>query len=262
MLPQWEVTLKACAFVPVILFGIFGNIILLIIISKNRSLRTPTNLLIANMAVADLATVLICPVVFMFHDFYQNYQLGAFGCKSEGFLQASLLVTGVLNLCAVSYDRLTAIVLPQEKRVTIKGAKKIMLSTWIMGCAISSPLLIYRTYKERVWKDFLECYCSENTSILPMYWHVLISALVWFPLAVMVICYSAIFWKLDRYEQKVLKREHPISVSYKTKVAKMLFIVLITFVILRMPFTCLVFIRNQMIKESVMNQVYLIYFLL
>lgn len=130
-----------------------------------------------------------------------------------------------------------------------------MFSTWIIGFAISSPLLIYRTYKERVWKDFLECYCSENTSILPMYWHVLISALVWFPLAVMVICYSAIFWKLDRYEQKVLKREHPISVSYKTKVAKMLFIVLITFVILRMPFTCLVFIRNQMIKQSVMNQV-------
>lgn len=87
MLPKWEVTIKATAFVPVILFGVFGNIILLTIISRNRNLRTPTNLFIANMAVADLATVLFCPIVFMFHDFYQNYQLGAFGCKSEGFLQ-------------------------------------------------------------------------------------------------------------------------------------------------------------------------------
>lgn len=88
-----------------------------------------------------------------------------------------------------------------------------------------------------------------------MYWHVLISAIVWFPLAVMLICYSAIFWKLDRYEQQVLKRENPISISYKKKVAKMLFLVLIIFIILRLPFTSLIFIRNQMLKESRINQV-------
>lgn len=88
-----------------------------------------------------------------------------------------------------------------------------------------------------------------------MYWHVLICAIVWFPLVVMVICYSAIFWKLDRYEQKVLRRENPRSVCYKTKVAKMMFTVLIVFVLFRVPFTALIFIRNQMLKESKVNQV-------
>lgn len=88
-----------------------------------------------------------------------------------------------------------------------------------------------------------------------MYWHVLISAIVWFPLGVMIICYSAIFLKLDRYEQKVLRRENPISVSYKTKVAKMMFTVLVVFVLLRVPFTTLIFIRNQMLKETKVNQV-------
>lgn len=87
-----------------------------------------------------------------------------------------------------------------------------------------------------------------------MYWHVLISAIVWFPLGVMVICYSAIFWKLDRYEQKVLRRENPRSVSYKTKVAKMMFTVLIVFVLFRVPFTALIFIRNQMLKANNVNQ--------
>lgn len=88
-----------------------------------------------------------------------------------------------------------------------------------------------------------------------MYWHLLISAIVWFPLAVMTICYSAIFLKLDRYEQKVLRRENPISVSYKTKVAKMMFTVLIVFVLCRVPFTALIFVRNQMLKETKVNQV-------
>lgn len=88
-----------------------------------------------------------------------------------------------------------------------------------------------------------------------MYWHVLICAIVWFPLVVMVICYSAIFWKLDRYEQKVLRQENPRSVCYKTKVAKMVFTVLIVFVLFRVPFTALIFIRNQMLKNTKVNQV-------
>lgn len=114
--------------------------------------------------------------------------------------------------------------------------------------------------------------------ILPVYWHVIITAIVWCPLAVMIVCYTTIFWKvcdifffsfyfecsdcccclqLDRYEAQVLKRETPISVSYKTRVAKMLFIVVVTFVILRIPFTALIFIRNKMLlnDQSVGTQV-------
>jgi hypothetical protein len=160
------------------------------------------------------------------------------------------MVTAVLNLCAVSYDRLTAIVLPSETRLTLCGAKLVMFFTWIFGLLIASPLSFFRTYRERQWKNFMETYCTENQQVLPIYWHVLIAALVWFPLCVMILCYSAIFWKLDRYEQQVLKREHPISVSYKRKFAKTLFIVLITFVILRVPFTTLVFIRNEVLLRT------------
>lgn len=46
-----------------------------------------------------------------------------------------------------------------------------------------------------------------------------------------------------------------MSVSYKTKVAKMLFIVVIIFVVLRVPFTALVFIRNQMLQNNFVDQI-------
>ncbi|XP_037917400.1 neuropeptide Y receptor type 2 isoform X2 [Hermetia illucens] len=255
IIPEGELILKVATFVPVVLLGIIGNAILLNIIMRNRALRTPTNLLIANMAAADTLTLVICPAMFMYHDFFQNYKLGGVGCKAEGFLEGSLLITAVLNLCAVSYDRLTAIVLPLETRLTIKGAKFVMIATWLVGFLLAAPLAIYRTYKERQWKNFLETYCFEDTTVLPVYWHVLIAALVWMPLGVMMTCYFAIFYKLDRYERQVLKREHPMSVSYKTKVAKMLFIVVIIFVVLRVPFTALVFIRNQMLQNNFVDQI-------
>jgi neuropeptide FF receptor 2 len=85
-LPVWEVAVKSATFAPVIIFGCIGNFILLYIIYKNRGLRTPTNLLIANMAFADFLTVLVPPLLFMFHNFFQNYVLGSLGCKLEGFL--------------------------------------------------------------------------------------------------------------------------------------------------------------------------------
>lgn len=62
-------------------------------------------------------------------------------------------------------------------------------------------------------------------------------------------------FKLDRYEQKVLKREHPMCVNYKTKVAKIVFLVVITFIICRVPFTALIFRRNQWLKINKQDQV-------
>lgn len=86
-LPPWEMLAKTIAFLPVISFGIFGNIALLCIVGTIRALKTPTNVLIANLAVVDLATLIVCPMMFMVHDFYQNYVMGAIGCKMEGFLE-------------------------------------------------------------------------------------------------------------------------------------------------------------------------------
>ncbi|XP_055626105.1 neuropeptide FF receptor 2-like isoform X2 [Toxorhynchites rutilus septentrionalis] len=251
MVPLWEVLLKTVTLVPVVTFGIFGNIALLCIVCTIRALRTSTNVLIANLAIADLATLVICPGMFMMQNFYQNYVLGAVGCKLQGFLEGSLLITSVLCLCAISYDRLTAVVFSKKSRLTTRGASIMMVTTWLVGLLLALPLAIFRNYRERNWKDYLETFCSEKTWILPRYWHVLVGALVWFPLAVMICSYSLIFSKLYRYERKVFRREHPIAVCYKKRVAKSLFVVLVVFILLRIPFTTLVFIRyDRFVNEN------------
>lgn len=90
--PTWELALKITTFIPFIILGIIGNFLLLNIISRNRALKTPINLLLANMSAADLITIIVGPILFMFNDFYQVYQLGPFGCKFEGFLEGKFFV--------------------------------------------------------------------------------------------------------------------------------------------------------------------------
>lgn len=194
--PIEEIAWKVCSFLPLIIFGLYANCILVYLIATNRALKSPTNLIIANMAVADFLTLLICPIMFLINDFYQNFQLGCVGCKLEGFLVVVFLITAVLNLSVVSYDRLTAIVLPQETRLTLPGVKIVIACTWLAGLLLALPLAIYREYRVRIWLNFTERYCKENTNVLPKYWYVLITVLVWLPLSIMLICYTAIFVKV------------------------------------------------------------------
>ncbi|XP_030081980.1 galanin receptor type 1 [Drosophila hydei] len=248
--PIEEIAWKVCSFLPLILFGLYANCILVYLIATNRALKSPTNLIIANMAVADFLTLLICPIMFLINDFYQNFQLGCVGCKLEGFLVVVFLITAVLNLSVVSYDRLTAIVLPQETRLTLPGVKIVIACTWLAGLLLALPLAIYREYRVRIWLNFTERYCKENTNVLPKYWYVLITVLVWLPLSIMLICYTAIFVKLDRYEKRVLSRENPLTVNYKRSVAKTLFIVVTVFGVLRLPFTIFVVQRETYYKTE------------
>lgn len=269
IVPASQIIIQTSIFLPIVLWGVFGNLSLLYIIIKNKNLQTPTNLLIANMALADFLTLLVYPWIFLASNFFQNYPLGAFGCRIDGGFECTLLIASVINLVAISYDRLNAIVLPQEHRITIMGAKIIMVCAWIGGFSIASPLFIFREYRERQWLNFLEKYCTENVMITNIYWHVIITMIVWVPLGTMLVCYITLFIKLDHYEHVVLKKIKTINVNYKKQVAKMMFVVIITFVVCRLPLTALIFYRNHLMKlnyindfQQVQNQVNGVYYAL
>lgn len=255
VLPLNEILIRTVILLPIGVFGILGNCLLLHVIHSNRHLRSPTNYLISNMAIADLCVLLLCPGLFLFQQIFQSYKLGEVGCKAEGMIEVSLLITSVITLCFISYDRLTAIAFPMETRLSLKAAKCVIFASWIGGLILSTPLAIFRSYQERQWRNFLESFCKEDLNILPLYWHCLVVALVWLPMTVLIFCYSVIFWKLDRYEKMRKKRDNPLQISYKRKFAVTLFIVVLSFVLLRIPFTTMVFIRFNMLQNSEMNQV-------
>ncbi|CRK86616.1 CLUMA_CG000453, isoform A [Clunio marinus] len=255
MLSWKEILIRTFILLPIGVFGIVGNCLLLHVIYGNRTLQTPTNYLIFNMAISDLLVLLCCPGLFLFHEIFQNYKLGEIGCKADGMIEVSLLITSVITICLISYDRLTAIAFPMKARLNFKTTKIMIAISWISGLVLSSPLAIFRSYQERHWKNFVESFCTENLKVLPLYWHVLVIALVWVPMAVLVFCYSMIFWKLDRYEKSRKKRDNPIQIINKRKCTITLFIVVLSFILLRLPFTALVFIRYNMLQNSEMNQV-------
>lgn len=118
--PSLEVGLKVASLLPIMLVGVLGNASLVHAIASNPRLRSSTtNLLILNMAVADFCTSLVCPGVFLGVDLFQNYIFGEIGCRLDGFLLQALTLVAVFSLSAVSYDRVSAIVLDCSGRLTL-----------------------------------------------------------------------------------------------------------------------------------------------
>ncbi|XP_043598338.1 tachykinin-like peptides receptor 86C [Bombus pyrosoma] len=248
--PTLELIGKIISVLPIIIIGSLANGGLIYVVLKERSLRTTTNLLIVNMCIADFGTCLICPWMFLCIDLFQNYILGDIGCRTDGALVHALTLVAVFNLSAISYDRVSAIVLNCSGKLSRRMMHILLFSTWICGISVAIPLIYFRHYYERQWKNYLETYCTEDTVLVYPYWHIFASLSVWAPLAIMAICYSAILIKLDRYESQALRSKYPIVVKYKRRVARVLALIVLAFIVCRVPFTVLIIQRAQLLEET------------
>ncbi|VEN54748.1 unnamed protein product [Callosobruchus maculatus] len=85
--PFSDIIVEMAIIFPVVVLGIFGNILIIHVLVHNPPMRTPTNLLIGNMAAADLLSLLIHPWVILTYDFFQNYQLGPIVCRGEAAVE-------------------------------------------------------------------------------------------------------------------------------------------------------------------------------
>ncbi|KAJ8715214.1 hypothetical protein PYW08_005195 [Mythimna loreyi] len=245
--PAKEIALKTTAMLVVGITGIFLNSIILIVLIKNRWLWSASNYLIGNLALTDLLTLIICPWFMLVRDFYQAYVLKNFGCRFEGFLQASFLISSVCAILLVSYDRLAAAALTAEARVTLKAAPMIIIATWVCSCALSLPWILKREYKERPWKDYLESFCVEDTRVLGIYWHFLLMLIVWIPLGVMLITYGTIMWRLEWSVRELSSRGGGQSIARaRSRALRITACVLLTGICCRVPYTVLVYQRNRM----------------
>ncbi|CAH1639284.1 unnamed protein product [Spodoptera littoralis] len=248
--PPVEIVLKSSAMLIIGITGIFLNSIILIILFRNKWLWTASNYLVGNLALIDLLTLLICPWFMLVRDFYQQYVLRNFGCRFEGFLQASFLLAGVCAVLLVSYDRLAAAALAADTRVTIKVAPYLIVASWIMSMIVSLPWAVKREFVERQWKNYVEMFCIEDSKVLGIYWHFLLMLLVWVPLGVMVVTYAIIMWRLEWSVRELASRGGGQSIARaRTRTLRITACVLLTSLICRMPFTAFIYWRNNLPNE-------------
>ncbi|EFP01107.1 hypothetical protein CRE_16480 [Caenorhabditis remanei] len=125
---------------------VHGNVLVILFIVYFKRLRTATNILILNLAVADLLISVFCiPFsywqVLIFDD--QRWLFGSMMCSLLAFLQAMAVFLSAWTLVVISFDRWMAImfVLTPSIRITTRRALYLVAATWIFSILMALPLL-------------------------------------------------------------------------------------------------------------------------
>ncbi|KAM3838128.1 D(3) dopamine receptor [Diretmus argenteus] len=128
-----------------ILAIIFGNVLVCMVVLRERSLQTTTNYLVVSLAVADLLVAsLVMPWAVYLEVVGGAWIFSRLYCNIFVTLDVMMCTASILNLCAISIDRYTAVVMPVLYNTTQSSRTRVsvMIATvWILAFAVSCPLL-------------------------------------------------------------------------------------------------------------------------
>ena len=139
-----------------------GNSLVIYIVSKREYMRNSTNILIANMAVADILMACIVPYVLKW--LYVGFRwfptiMGTIFCKLFHSVQVLSIACSVINLVFISLDRCIVILFPMRRIFTNKVLKACLVASWVFALALAMPLIVVSRIKVKVPDDgWYYCY--------------------------------------------------------------------------------------------------------
>ncbi|NXJ93739.1 DRD3 protein, partial [Corythaixoides concolor] len=196
-----------------ILAIIFGNVLVCLAVLRERTLQTTTNYLVVSLAVADLlVATLVMPWVVYLEVTGGVWTFSRICCDIFVTMDVMMCTASILNLCAISIDRYTAVVKPVQYQYSTgqsscRRVSLMIVIVWMLAFAVSCPLLFgFNTTGD-------PSVCSISNPIFVIY-----SSLVSFylPFMVTLLLYVRIYLVLrQRQKKRTLTRQGSRSASTK-----------------------------------------------
>ncbi|XP_060937464.1 dopamine receptor D2 like [Limanda limanda] len=123
---------------------VFGNVLVCVAVSRERALQTTTNYLIVSLAVSDLLLATLVMPWGVYLEVVGEWHFSLIHCDILLTLDVMMCTASILNLCAISIDRYTAVAMPllYNTRYSSRRRVAVMISVvWFLSFAISCPLL-------------------------------------------------------------------------------------------------------------------------
>lgn len=134
----------------IISLDLIGNAIIIHVIRTRTPMRTTMDLLIVNLAAADL--MMIPVIIYLVNFFFNQFDwfsgiMGQITCRLAISLQALSVASSVYSIFAISIDRFCAIFFPLQKILTKTRIKWTIVLIWSIAISFAIPQFLIATVK-------------------------------------------------------------------------------------------------------------------
>uniref|UniRef100_A0A8C3WFZ6 Olfactory receptor n=1 Tax=Catagonus wagneri TaxID=51154 RepID=A0A8C3WFZ6_9CETA len=132
----WEIQiLHAVFFLLIYLAALFGNLLIIALITKDRCLHTPMYFFLKNLSFLDLCLISITVPKSIMNSLMNNNSISFLGCVSQVFFLFLFATTEVALLTVMSYDRYVAICHPlrYDSLMSHRSCVQMAASSWLSG---------------------------------------------------------------------------------------------------------------------------------
>ena len=180
------------------LINVVGNSLVILVIIRNRSMKTPLNYLVLHLAVADLTGgVFVAPSVMLAPT--TTYPPGLTGevlCRlfTSAYIGWAALFSSVFTLVFIAFDRYYAIVKPLHirHRITIEKLKIFIPACWIISAVLAFPEIFVWEFDKRE----LFCRLNRQTPMMKVFYTYGLFVFRLCPATIMLVLYSRVIRRL------------------------------------------------------------------
>ncbi|XP_071346657.1 melanopsin-like [Trachinotus anak] len=176
--------------------GMLGNALVIYVFCRSRTLRSPSNLLVVNLAATDFLMSLTQSPVFFVASLHHRWVFGELACELYAFCGALFGITSMMTLTAIAMDRCLTITRPLALLggVSRQRVLAVVVAVWLYSLGWSLPPFFgWSAYVP----EGLQTSCSWDymsfTAAVRTYTILLFTFVFFIPLALIACCYFAIF---------------------------------------------------------------------
>ncbi|XP_033749475.1 rhodopsin, G0-coupled-like [Pecten maximus] len=130
------------------IFGVSGNLLIVIVFGKRKSVRRPINFFVLNLAVSDLVVALIGYPMTAASAFANRWIFESTGCKVYAFICFTSAVSSIMTHAALAFCRYIIVCqYGYRKKITEMTVLQLIFSIWFFALFWTlSPLLGWSSY--------------------------------------------------------------------------------------------------------------------
>ncbi|XP_041868138.1 growth hormone secretagogue receptor type 1-like [Melanotaenia boesemani] len=139
-----ELVCVTVVYIPLMIFGLLGNILTILVVWLRPHMRSSTYLYLSSMAISDLLILLLLPL-----DLYKLWRprpwpLGDLACKLTMFLSECCTFCTILHITFLSLERYLAVCWPITAKtvVTRRRTRAIIGCLWLGAAVSAAPVLV------------------------------------------------------------------------------------------------------------------------